>query len=107
MSTPNGPRTVTTPAHHTGPGRAPRTFWALTLVAVAATGSLSAALTAPTGAVTGLRVAVSGLVLIVAGALAARVLIVVDRARHRSAAGRQDLAGPAPIVVSELRRKRE
>lgn len=89
MTTPNGERTVTAPARYTGTGRALRTFWALTLVAVAATGSLSAALMAPPGALTGARVAGSGLALIVAGALAARVLVVVERARHRSAAGRR------------------
>ena len=61
-----------------------RLFWALTLVAVAATGSMSAALAAPPGALTGVRVAVSGLVLVAAVTLAARVLVALERARRRS-----------------------
>lgn len=62
--------------------RAHRAFWALTLLAVAAMGSLSAALGAPTGTMTGIRVAVSGLVLVVAAGLAARIMLGLDRARR-------------------------
>lgn len=54
-----------------------------TLVAVAAAGSMSAALAAPPGALTGLRVAVSGLVMVTAVALAARVMVILERARRR------------------------
>ena len=61
-----------------------RTFWVLTLVAVAAAGSVSAALHAPAGTATALRVAVSGLVLIVTSVLAARVMIALERARRRA-----------------------
>ena len=61
-----------------------RTFWVLALVAVAAAGSVSAALDAPAGTVTALRVAVSGLVLIVTSVLAARVMIALERARRRA-----------------------
>jgi hypothetical protein len=64
--------------------RARGTFWVLALVAVAAAGSLSAALDAPAGTVTGLRVAVSGLALTVTFVLAARVMIVLERARRRA-----------------------
>ena len=63
--------------------RARRTFWVLALVAVAAAGSLSAALDASAGTFTALRVAVSGLVLIVTIVLAARVMIVLERARRQ------------------------
>lgn len=69
------------------PGRrrrsARRSFWTLTVVAIAAAGSLSAALAAPPGARTGLRVAASGLVLLAATALAARVMFFLERARRR------------------------
>ena len=61
-----------------------RSFWILTVVAIAAAGSLSAALAAPRGALTGVRVALSGLVLIAAVTLAARVMVVHERARRRS-----------------------
>lgn len=64
--------------------RAHRTFWALALVAVAAAGSLSAALDAPAGTVTALRLALSGVALIVTIALSARVLIVLERARRQA-----------------------
>ena len=64
--------------------RARRSFWVLALVAVAAAGSVSAALHAPAGTVTALRVAVSGLVLIVTSVLAARVMIALERARRRA-----------------------
>jgi uncharacterized membrane protein YhaH (DUF805 family) len=60
-----------------------RSFWILTLVAVAAAGSMSAALAAPAGALTGLWVAVSGLVLVAAVALASRVAVAVEHARRR------------------------
>ena len=61
-----------------------RSFWILTLVAIAAAGSLGAALTAPRGALTSVRVAVSGLVLVAAVTLAARVMVFHERARRRS-----------------------
>ena len=61
-----------------------RSFWILTLVAIAAGGSLGAALAAHPGALTGAGVALSGLVLVVAVALAARVMVFHERARRRS-----------------------
>ena len=60
------------------------TFWLLTLLAVAAAGSLSAAARAGASPITGLRVALSGLVLLVALVLATRVLIGLERARRKS-----------------------
>jgi len=60
-----------------------RSFWVLTLVAMAATGSLSAALAAAPSARTGLWVAASGVVLIAAVTLAARVMVALERARRR------------------------
>lgn len=63
--------------------RARRSFWILTLMAVAAAGSLSAALYARAGTLTGIRVALSGLVLIATTALAGRALVFLDRARRR------------------------
>ena len=60
-------------------------FWFLALVAIAAAGSLSAALAAAhPGALTGVRVALSGLVLLAAVTLAARVMVVHERARRHS-----------------------
>ena len=58
-----------------------RVFWALVVVAVLASGSLSAALGAAEGPLTGLRVAASGLVLLAALAGAGRVLVATDPAR--------------------------
>ena len=78
-----------TPRHRTR-----RTFWVLTLIAVAAAGSLSAAIQSPAGSIAGLRVAGSGLVLVVATALAARLLIFVERARRR--AGQDYHQKPSP-----------
>lgn len=60
-----------------------RAFWTLTVVALLAMGTLSAALTAAPSPSTGLLVAVAGVVLIVALALAARVLLAVERAREK------------------------
>ena len=60
-----------------------RSFWVLTLVAMAATGSLSAALAAAPSARTGVWVAASGLVLTAAVTLAARVMVASERARRR------------------------
>jgi hypothetical protein len=68
------------------PRRARRSFWTLVLVAVLATGSLSAALNADPGHLAGIRVALSGLVLVSSVALAARVMTALDRA-HRRASG--------------------
>lgn len=64
------------------PRRARRSFWTLLLVAVLASGSLSAALSSDPGHVVGLRVAVSGVVLIAAIILAARVMGALERARR-------------------------
>ena len=66
------------------PRRPLRSFWILTLVAIAAAGSLGAALAAPRGALAGVRVAMSGLVLVAAVTLAARVMVFHERARRRS-----------------------
>jgi hypothetical protein len=62
--------------------RARRTFWALVLVAVLATGALSAALKAHPGPAAGATVAISGLVLAGALTLAARILLALDHARR-------------------------
>ncbi|QSR30596.1 hypothetical protein CFI00_08790 [Nocardioides sp. S5] len=61
-----------------------RSFWLLTVVAIAAAGSLGAALAAHPGALTGVRVALSGLVLAAAVTLAARVMVFHELARRRS-----------------------
>ena len=61
--------------------RAQRMFWMLTVVALLAMGALSAALGADPGPLIGLLVIFSGTVLIMALALAARVLIAMERAR--------------------------
>ena len=65
-----------------------RSFWVLVLVAVLASGSLSAALASDPGPLVGLRVAGSGLVLVASIALAARVMAALDRA-HRPARARE------------------
>ena len=62
------------------PRRAVRSLWILVVVAVMASGSLSAALTAGPGALTGVRVAMSGLILAMSVALAAGVLFALERA---------------------------
>lgn len=74
--------------------RARRSFWVLTMVAVVATGSISAALAARPGALTGLRVAISGLVLTAAVMLAARILFVLGGIRRRGGRSQHD-AGTA------------
>ena len=61
-----------------------RSLWILTAVAIAAAGSLSAALGAHPGALTGVRVALSGTVLVTAITLAARIMVLHERARRRS-----------------------
>ena len=66
------------------PRRARRSFWILVLVAVLASGSLSAALASDPGPLVALRVAVSGLVLIASVVLAARVMGALDRGRRRT-----------------------
>ena len=66
------------------PRRPLLSFWTLTLVAIAAAGSLGAALAAPPGALTGVGVALSGLVLVAAVTLAARVMVFHERALRRS-----------------------
>ena len=57
--------------------RVRRTLWALVVVAVAATGSLSRALAAEPGAGTGVTVAASALIVATVGFLALRILLVV------------------------------
>jgi hypothetical protein len=64
--------------------RARRSFWILVWVAVLSAGALSAALAAEPSPLTGLRVVGSGLVLVSALALAARVMIGIERARRRT-----------------------
>ena len=71
--------------------RARRSFLVLALVAVLASGSLSAALASDPGPLVGLRVAASGLVLVASIALAARVMVALDRA-HRQARTRNHAA---------------
>ncbi len=70
--------------------RARRSFWFLVVIAMLAAGSLSAALRAGSNPLTGLRVALSGLVLIGSLALAARIMVALERARRR---GRQAAGG--------------
>lgn len=64
--------------------RARWSFWILVGVAVLAAGSLNAGLGAQPSPLTGLRVAASGMVLIGALALAARVMVALERARRRA-----------------------
>ena len=64
--------------------RARRTFWALVLIAVLATGALSAALKAHPSPAAGATVAISGLILAIALTLAARILLALDHARRAS-----------------------
>ena len=66
------------------PRRARRSFWTLLLVAVLASGSLSAALASDPGHLVGLRVGVSGVVLIASIILAARVMGSLERARRQA-----------------------
>ena len=74
--------------------RARRFFWILVVVSVLASGTLSDALSDEPAPTTGLRVAASGLVLVVSVALAARILLAIDRARTR--ARHPVLGGRAP-----------
>lgn len=64
--------------------RALWSFWILLGIAVVSAGAFSAALEANAGPLTGLRVGVSGTILIGSLALAARVIISVERARRRA-----------------------
>ena len=66
--------------------RVRRTFWALVIAAVLATGILSKALDAPPGPAAGLAVAASALALAASTFLALRILVVVGR---RAAGGEQ------------------
>jgi apolipoprotein N-acyltransferase len=59
-------------------------LWLLVVLAVFASGSLSAAVTAKAGALTGARVAASGVVLMACVVLAARVMFALERARRRA-----------------------
>ena len=61
--------------------RAHRSFWILVGLAVLMAGTLSASLGAAPSPLTGLSVAVSGLVLVACLALAARVMLALQRAR--------------------------
>ena len=61
--------------------RVRRTFSALVVAAVAATGTLSKALGAQPGPAVGLAAAGSGLLLAVSAFLALRILVVVNRQR--------------------------
>ncbi|HZW42937.1 MAG TPA: hypothetical protein VFF32_00910 [Dermatophilaceae bacterium] len=64
--------------------RARWAFWGLVAIAVLTAGSLTAGLGADPSPLTGLRVAASGLVLIGSLALAARVMVALERARRRA-----------------------
>ena len=66
------------------PRRARRSFWLLLLAAVLAAGWLSRAIAADPGPFAGIQVAASGVVLVVALALAARVMVALDRAARRT-----------------------
>ena len=75
---------------HTAPfRRAARSLWVLVVLAVLASGSLSAAVSGEAGPLMGARVAVSGLVLVVCVVLAARVMTAVERARRRGTTQRR------------------
>lgn len=69
--------------HPRVPRRLARVFWSLVLVAIAASGSVSAALTARPGPLTALWFAVSLVVALCALALAARLMFVLSRG-HRA-----------------------
>lgn len=75
-------------------GRARRFFWILVVVSVLASGTLSDSLSDEPAPAIGLRVAASSLVLVVSVALAARILLAVDRSRPR--ARHRVLGGRAP-----------
>lgn len=79
--------------------RANRSFWLLLAVSILAAGAVGDALADDPSQVTGLRLAASGLLLVVSVALAARVLLSVDRARAR--------ARGTPTASSRPRRRRE
>lgn len=64
--------------------RARWAFWLLVGVAVLAAGSLNAGLDAEPSPLTGLRVAASGIAVIGSVALAARVMVALERARRRA-----------------------
>ena len=70
--------------------RVRRTFWALVLVAVAATGTLSRALAAEPGAGAALTVAASAVIVAISGFLALRILLVVGRQAARGTQPRTD-----------------
>jgi len=59
-------------------------FWILLGIAIVSAGTFNAALEAKAGPLTGLRVGVSGTILIGSLALAARVMISVERAHRRA-----------------------
>jgi hypothetical protein len=70
--------------------RVRRTFQALVLTAILATGAMSKAWTAEPGPATGLALAGSALLLVASGSLALRMLVVV--ARHAATGAR-----PRPV----------
>ena len=62
--------------------RAQAAFWTLVGIAALSMGALSSGLAGDPGPLTGLLVAVSGAVVLVSLALAARIMIALDRARR-------------------------
>lgn len=84
--------------------RAHRTFWSLVGISALAAGALSRAVTQNPGPLTGLLVAVSGTLMLFAVALAARVMIALDRVRRvapRSGADDAKLAAKRSDVGGE------
>ncbi|WP_263730526.1 hypothetical protein [Cellulomonas sp. SG140] len=74
--------TVRRRPHPRVPRRLARVFWSLVLVAIAASGSVSAALTARPGPLTALWFAASLVVAVCALALAGRVMFALGRGRR-------------------------
>ena len=79
---------------HPGARRAQVWLWVLIVIAVVAAGVLSSSIAAPASPTSGLLVAVSGTLLVASIALAARVLIALERARRLS--GRVGAVGGRP-----------
>jgi len=75
------------------PGRAGRSLWTLTAVAIVATGVLSHALVADPGPITGIEVTGSGLVLALSLAMAARILIAFGPPWHQARSNESDTEG--------------
>ena len=70
--------------------RAHRSFWTLVGVASIAMGALSGALAKHPGPLTGMFVATSGAIALLSLALAARIMIALDRARRGAASAAPD-----------------